>query len=399
MRRRFVLNENDRNEILKMYGLLLEEISTFEGSTSGEEVSHKKLNTEWGLPYTSNDDESKYYSASMKDVMDKAPTLSQNMKLSMFKPAGNKTESDFFAIQNNEPTVDPATGKKSKSWQKVTTGNNKEFYISGDGVIAGAGNGLLALARALNQMRKSAPFNLLITLGTSTNKQGENERYGSGIDMTVACDLTTSLNRVMDAFVVLSMDPNFRKYSKAILGNINLQDDNQLKNIIKSTIYFITRGDNFFIPTGTNPEEKNKQAIKAGLTPLDDYDFDSIFNDLAALRVKDEFDYENMDNKVSKGSYAPGYGFNNKITKMNEISNTKINQLFEAIKKRYYENFDKWVKTFYQGKSNIKPCLPQIRATILGQHEKNMLIRGQATTTTPGSVQMTTGYKKHKLGQ
>jgi hypothetical protein len=324
----FILKEN---QIKKIIGnILLEQqrdamnyVDHF-GSTSAVRVTHALLTTNFGLPDGANH-ENYYYTATTDAVLDNSKGSTKENLLSIFQPYKQydpKTYVDYFSINN----------------ERLTNKGKKQFFLKRGDVIVASHNGLLAIARAMINM-KGKEGDLTINFGEITkNELAKPEMISRNIilDSEKVFDLSTPLRALQGVLAKYATTPYF--YERLTFDNTGGLTSEQLdsSNFFQKRVYGIVSGINSFarFDDEETQDEVQNNLRQLGLKTNIGVDFNAMIDEIKTLQTMPDF-YQ-MSKDINK----------EKMKKMDEIYGKYKKQLEDAIRATYIENFKLFVKTY-----------------------------------------------------
>jgi hypothetical protein len=356
MRKIIRLNESDLIKIVKSVKQMLKEgngvtYNEIKGTTSSEPVKNVKVITDTGINATNQDFKGSW---GVKDDTGNGlsiVTTFRNKSLSTFTlnnarppyenyleitvsrykktPAKGGNGNYYQLDQSSSPVVtsivskekNPVTKVFATRYQDPDDAQNYEWRISG---IVGAGNGLLALSRAIKE-GKGFPDKITISFNSAERTSG-----GYKYDSTILGNITTSLN----AITQIAAASLFNKTNVGDLGLTN-KDSNQTQflgksdDVLSKTILsFLYSNDKKFIPA------EDIERVKNTLTPYNAEPFKAILDKLTS------------DKDVRILSYKLQYSDK---TVENTLKN-KLNSLYgglnEELRNEYVRQYKLRIKSF-----------------------------------------------------
>jgi len=392
MRNRLVISESEKNEILKKYNLLIEQSSIYNGSTDGDTVSHKKLNIERGLPYTGEKDENMVYQTGIQTVLT-SWQLPKNEKLSIFKAIGGSFSeyTDYISFIGQD--------EKGKELTPVTLKGpgTQKFNLAGNGKILASHNGLLAIARVMDQLKGNYPGPVTITFGTEKGKtkKADDQRFGEGItfDSQTVTNQNIPLRGIVEAIVLLSINPKYREFTSSSYRNFN---DEELEKFLKTSIFNLSRGDSGFLIS--NSSRKSEIIKTAGLDGLT-YDVSSIVStakEYAKIPDSTNNIYDVSNDRKSGKLRLIGYD-QSKGKKLNDFGSSIMPNLVKEIKSTYLSNLQKFINVYLK---DNPPNITDVTMEPQGfQYYQQFLFTSQPVSEVPFNIDLESTAQTYKKGQ
>lgn len=348
---RLIINEKQVKSLIDII-IIEQNVNISRGGTDVRSASHNYLTINHGLPNGSKY-ENYYYSADIKDVINHSKTGNLKNFLMVFNPVSKYSENpkkymDYVNINGEILTQEDINNKISKTFDFV------------DGTITGTHNGLLNIARAMENLNGKPG---IITLNFGKYDEGESaekERLSQGVTFNskTTFNHTSTIKGLSGIIAIAAVRPEWRKYSSLYSWSEN-QDDNALIERIKNWINNIIIGSGGFIDPNNNSLEKIVGVLKPkGYITNSDFDIEPLFNSLKNLRTLDE------KKLPFTGNFKDAKEYNlNKYEKITEISNQFMPDLISDIKQKYIHNLKIFVENY----------LPEMKNSILKNLENKII--------------------------
>jgi len=369
--KKIILNEEQVKRIIEQV-ISEQKASETSGGTDLNRITHALLSSSYGLPDGANH-ENYYYAASVSEVIQMSKTGDKTKYLSVFKPSNEYTPGnpkgymDYIKINNDE-----LNGKGSKT-----------FNFNGGAVYA-THNGLLALVRAMDNMRGVAS---ILTISFGENKTGVaayNERLGDGVQYNSddAMIRTSAISMLSRVFCALACEPNSRKKGNFESTYVQNATNEQLTTFIQTLMNGTVIGRGGFMDQ--SKIEKLLLLLKPkGFVTEVKFDVESIAQKLLPLQNKPDFD-------------------KNKQIEIENIGKTFLNNLADTLKSIYMKNLEIYVNTLLP--KNAPTIVPTIKNVNFNGYDSlgtvyQTIFNSKSGTLIPINTNITSSAKNYESGR
>lgn len=417
MRKIIRITESDLYKIVKSVKQMLTEAdgivyNEIKGTTSSEPIRNVKVITDTGIKASNQNFKGSWgVKDDIGNNMSVITTFSVNKNLSSFTlisdrpqyenyleitvsrykktPAQGGRGFSYQLDQNTTPVVNPLVSQPNKPVSKVFATRyqdpedpqNYEWRISS---VVGAGNGLLALSRAI---REGKGFPDKITIGFN---QSERTSGGYKYDSAEIGNITPNLNSVTQ-IAAASLFNTINDNGRLGLSN---NDDNQKKYVNKSNdelgntiASFLYGNDKKFVPA------EDIEKMKNTLTPYNGASFKTILDKLTSDQTIKRLSVTLQDSGGNDSALKK---------KLNELYGN-INQ---ELRNEYISQYKNRIKSFLKTKYNpeqVETMVEQINFAPLGQAIQYWYLAAlKGASYAPGNAQPKAGQKtttnKYDLG-
>jgi hypothetical protein len=399
MRKIIRLDESDLIKIVKSVKQTLKEAdgivyNEIKGTTSSEPVKNVKVITDTGINATNQDfkgswgvkDDTGNGSAIVTTFRNKSlstftlnnarPPYENYLEITVSKykktPAKGGNGNYYQLDQNATPLVtsiiskekNPITKVFATRYQDPDDAQNYEWRISS---IVGAGNGLLALSRAI---KEGKGFPDKITIGFN---QSERTSGGYKYDSAVIGNITPNLNAVTSIAAV-------SLFNKTNTGDLGLINKDSIKTrfigksddvLSKEILYHLYSNDKKFIPA------EDIERVKNTLTPYNAEPFKAILDKLTSNKTIQNFSWKIQND--------PGSNPN-----LKKELDSLYGGLNEELRNEYVRQYKLRIKSFLSTKyspEQAENMVEQINFSPIGSTiQSEYLAALKGTTYTPGST-------------
>lgn len=327
-------------QVKRVIGKLIgeQQASEFVAGTDAQRMPHALLSKNFGLPDGANN-ETTYYGANILDIIKMSGSGDRTKFLSVFKPANKYSEDPKFYYDSIL-----VNGEKLEN-----TGTKTFKFVNGN--VYATHNGLLALVRAMDQMKGSGGY-VTISFGKSTSgKEAQSERMGGSVrfDSNRAMNQTPILRTIEELFVSLSVSPEFRKMGAFIVLKPDVTDEGivtSLQNILNNVVI----GTYGFMDI-SKKDEIIKTLTPKGLITSINFNVSDIASKLKPLQ---QIEDKERDERGQYTEYNQG-----KRNQLDKIGSSFEANLIETLKATYMKNFQLYVENYLPNSSS--QLIPQIK--------------------------------------